>query len=162
VKPDKLVHDYTYSFPAIRGIQAGREYYTTMCPLRLIPILFSANPSDLPPELRAQRETNKSRILPIAKYIVDNPDDYVFSSITASIDGEVSFHPYGEDTVGRKIGTLSVPMEATFLINDGQHRRAAIENALNTDFRVTFSANILAFVNFARSSSSSLTPCCSP
>ncbi len=130
MKPDKLVHDYTYSFPAIRGIQAGREYYTTMCPLRLIPILFSTNPSDLPPEIRAQRETNKSRILPIAKYIVDNPDDYVFSSITASIDGEVSFQPYGEDQVGRKIGTLSVPMEATFLVNDGQHRRAAIEEAL--------------------------------
>lgn len=126
----KLAHDYLYSFPAIRGIQAGREYYITMCPLRLLPILFSSNNSDLPPELRAQREINKGRVPPIARYIVENPDNYVFSSITASIDGEVTFDPYGEDIVGRKIGTLSIPMDARFLIDDGQHRIAAIEEAL--------------------------------
>ena len=31
---------FGYSFPAIRGIQAGREYYTSMCPMRLIPKIF--------------------------------------------------------------------------------------------------------------------------
>ena len=28
---------YTYTFPALRGIQAGREYYVAMCPLKLLP-----------------------------------------------------------------------------------------------------------------------------
>src|SRR5437870_9539 len=31
---------FGYVFPAIRGIQARREYYVSMCPLRLIPKLF--------------------------------------------------------------------------------------------------------------------------
>ena len=31
---------FEYNFPAIRGIQAGREYYVSMCPLRLIPRIF--------------------------------------------------------------------------------------------------------------------------
>ena len=30
----------------------------------------------------------------------------------------------------RNVGQLSIPMEAKFVINDGQHRRAAIEAAL--------------------------------
>src|SRR5690242_15791216 len=34
---------FEYVFPAIRGVQAGREYYVTMCPLRLIPRLFLFN-----------------------------------------------------------------------------------------------------------------------
>ncbi len=28
---------YNYVFPAIRGIQAKREYYVAMCPLKLVP-----------------------------------------------------------------------------------------------------------------------------
>ena len=32
--------------------------------------------------------------------------------------------------VGQNMGSLSIPMEAQILINDGQHRRAAIEQAI--------------------------------
>lgn len=82
---------------------------------------------ELPPELRAQRVLNKSRIPEISAYILDNPDDYVFSALTVSIDSEVSFEPLpGQD----KLGMLRVPMDARFIINDGQHRRAAIIEAL--------------------------------
>ena len=82
---------------------------------------------DLPPELRAQRNLNKSRIPEIAAYISDNPDSYVFSALTVSIDSEVQFDPLpGQD----KLGLLRVPMDARFIINDGQHRRAAIIEAL--------------------------------
>ena len=42
---------YEYVFPAIRGIQAGHEYYVTMCPLRLIPRLFLFDEEELPPEM---------------------------------------------------------------------------------------------------------------
>ncbi|MGC6542571.1 DNA sulfur modification protein DndB, partial [Escherichia coli] len=44
---------FEYVFPAIRGIQAGREYYVTMCPLRLIPKIFVFDEEELPPEMRA-------------------------------------------------------------------------------------------------------------
>ena len=53
---------YEYVFPAIRGVQAGREYYVTMCPLRLIPRLFLFDEEELPPEMRAQRTLNKARV----------------------------------------------------------------------------------------------------
>jgi DNA sulfur modification protein DndB len=101
-----------------------------MCPIKLVTRLFHQDEDQLPPELKAQRNLNKSRLPQITRYIVENPKDYVFSSLTASIDGEVQFEPYGSDGISRKIGSLSVAMEARFLINDGQHRRAAIEEAL--------------------------------
>ena len=48
---------------------------------------------DLPPELRAQRTLNKNRIPEISDYVLDNPDNYVFSALTVSIDSEVNFEP---------------------------------------------------------------------
>ncbi|MGE5474816.1 MAG: DNA sulfur modification protein DndB [Ignavibacteriales bacterium] len=117
---------FTFSFPAIRGIQAKKEYYVAMCPLKVIPKIFLAIDNDLPPEFRAQRILNSARIPEITNYIIDNPDDYVFSSLTASVDGDMSFKPYSDSDMGK----LDISMAAKFLINDGQHRRAAIEEAL--------------------------------
>lgn len=118
----------TLNFPVMRGVQAGREYYVAMWTLRMLRQISIFNEEELPPELRAQRILNKARIPEISDYILDNPKDYVFSAITASIDSEVSFEPLvGSD--GR-LGTLRVPMDAKFIINDGQHRRAAIISAL--------------------------------
>lgn len=119
---------YEYVFPAIRGVQAGREYYVTMCPLRLIPRLFVFDEEELVPELRAQRTLNKARVPEIARYIVDNTTSYVFSALTASVDAEIHFDAEGEGDT--RVGTLTIPMEARFVINDGQHRRAAIQQAL--------------------------------
>jgi DNA sulfur modification protein DndB len=120
---------FEYVFPAIRGVQAGREYFASMCPLRLIPKVFLFNEEELVPELRAQRSLNKVRIPEMARYMTENNDSYVFSAITASIDGKVRFEPLEGDDTGR-VGVLHVPMSATFVINDGQHRRAAIELAI--------------------------------
>jgi DNA sulfur modification protein DndB len=122
---------FEYIFPAIRGVQAGREYYVSMCPLRLIPKIFLFDEEELAPELRAQRILNKGRIPALASYILDNPDDYVFSALTASVDGEMRFVALSESGPGMRMGQLVIPMDARFLINDGQHRRAAIEAALN-------------------------------
>ena len=123
-------NSYGYSFPTIRGIQSRREYYISMCPLRLIPRLFTFNNEDLTPELRAQRILNKSRVPEIASYITENSENYVFSAITASIDADINFQPIGDSPEESKVGTLHVPLNAKFIINDGQHRRAAIEQAL--------------------------------
>lgn len=128
IKVDKNYNNFDFS--AIRGIQAGREYYVVMCPMDIIPRLFLFNEVEIPPKLRAQRKLNKSRIPEMASYLTKNEKTYVFSSITASIDGYVKFIP--ADKKGRlsKVGRLIVPINTKFLINDGQHRRAAIEHAL--------------------------------
>ena len=120
----------TYGFDAIRGMQAGREFYVAMCPLKIIPKLFVFTEFDLPPELRAQRTLRKSRIPALKNYILNNPKDYIFSSLTASVDGTMKFEPAPSLGEGGKLGRLYVSMESRLLINDGQHRRQAIEEAL--------------------------------
>lgn len=119
--------NYCYSFPAVRGIQAGRPFYIATCPMRIIPKIFSFDESEVPPELRAQRTLNKSRIPEMVRYLLENPKDYVFSALTASIAVDVEFE---EHTGSNNLGTLRVPMDAQILINDGQHRRKAIEEAI--------------------------------
>src|SRR5438552_3003993 len=121
---------FGYVFPAIKGIQAGREYYVSMCPLRIIPRIFLFDEDELKPELRVQRILNKQRVPEIARYILRNPKGYTFSSLTASVDGKLRFEPLGQDETERSVGRLHIPMNARFVINDGQHRRAAIEAAL--------------------------------
>lgn len=122
--------DYAYKFPVVSGIQAGREYYIAMVPLKMISRLFPNEDEYVLPEYRAQRKLNESRIPIISRYITDNRDSYVFSALAASIDGEFEFH---ETSDGMGTGILEVSMDARFLINDGQHRKAAILDALNED-----------------------------
>ncbi len=121
---------FAYQFSALRGRQAGREYFVAMVPLKLIPKLLLFDDDELKPELRAQRKLNRSRVPEIAKYVLENPREYVFSALTASIDGEVSFAATTNESQDRNIGVLRVPMNARFVVNDGQHRRAAIEQVL--------------------------------
>ena len=122
----------TYVFPVLRGIQAGREYYLALCPLRQVHRIFLYDEEVVPPELRAQRVLNKARIPDIANYIVENPKEYVFSALTASVDADVIFTPIKEDENDDQLsmGKLEIPIDATIVINDGQHRRAAIEEAI--------------------------------
>lgn len=121
---------FEYQFPAIRGIQAQREYYVSMCPMRLLPKLFQFDEDELAPELRAQRQLNRARIPELSRYITENANNYVFSAITVSIDANVAFAPFAGEGEGNRIGILKIPMSARFIINDGQHRRAAIDQAL--------------------------------
>lgn len=119
-----------YNFAAIRGVQAGRAYYVIMVPLRTVGRLLSFDDEELPPELRAQRELNRNRVPAIANYITGLPREYVLSALSASIDGAFHFEPSGSEGPARSVGTLVVNMTATLLVNDGQHRRAGIVEAL--------------------------------
>ena len=121
---------FGYVFPAIRGVQARREYFVSMCPLRLLPRIFLFDDEELSPEVRAQRVLNRTRIPELARYIVGNRDGYVFSAITASVDAQVRFEALGPSGESSAVGLLHIPMDARFIINDGQHRRAAIEAAM--------------------------------
>lgn len=121
--------NFCYQFPAVKGLQAGREYYISMVPLKLLSRLFPREDEIVLPEYRAQRKVNEARIPEIKNYILDNRDTYVFSALSASIDGEFKFTPYMDTDVG----LFEVDMESVFLINDGQHRKAAIEAAMKED-----------------------------
>jgi DNA sulfur modification protein DndB len=117
------------SIPAIRGLMGGRQYYTVSLSLAEVPRFFRFNDwEQATPELRAQRVLNRSRVPDIAKYILDNEDGYLFSSITASYSSEVKFTPGAEHP---DIGTLEMELEnIELIINDGQHRSAAIAVAI--------------------------------
>ena len=116
------------TFPAMRGKIGGRTYYLTMMKLNVIPKMFTFRDwIEFTPEDREQRVLTKKRIPTIAKYIVDNEDGYLFSAITASYKCDVKFTSINSSDMG----TLEMEFEdANFVINDGQHRCAAIANAV--------------------------------
>lgn len=121
--------DFSYRFPAVKGVQAKKDYYITMIPLKYLVKILPEPGEYLPPEYRAQRRINEQRIPGMKSYVIENRDSYIFSSLTASIDGEFHFEEMGIDNVG----CLHISMDAKILINDGQHRRAAIAQALLED-----------------------------
>ncbi len=121
--------DFEILLPALRGRQAGRDYYLVMCPLQLVPRLFQAE-EGIEPDLRAQRGLNPGRVPEIARYIADHPDSYVLSALTGSIDCAVTFEPIAGKSALSGMGTLRIPLSARLLILDGAHRRAAIEAVL--------------------------------
>lgn len=122
--------EFSYRFPVVRGVQANNEYYIAMVPLKMVARLFPADEEYVAPEYRAQRKLNITRIPIMCKYITDNRNTYVFSALAASIDGDYCFTPVPEN---KDLGVLEVSMDATLLINDGQHRKAAIIEALKED-----------------------------
>lgn len=120
---------FSYRFPVVKGKQAGKTYFIGMVPLNMLKNLFPNDEDYVLPEYRAQRKLNESRLPDIKRYILNNKDTYVFSALTASIDGKYEFIPGSiEDT-----GILEISLDAKFLINDGQHRKAAILAALEED-----------------------------
>lgn len=107
----------------------GRQYYSLLVPLSEIPHLFKFDDwEQCTPELRAQRVLNKARVPDITEYMLENADGYLFSSITASYSCPVKFVSSAENA---EVGTLEMELEnVEFIINDGQHRCAAIAAAL--------------------------------
>jgi DNA sulfur modification protein DndB len=118
----------TMTFDAVRGVQAGKEFYSAMVSFKTIAEHFKFDDDRLAADQRAQRIIRSSRVPTLANYIVQNPDNYVFSSITVSVGGQMNFHPTpGLGELGRT-GTLIISMNSPLLINDGQHRCAAIKD----------------------------------
>lgn len=128
---DEIRNQPCFAVPAVRGIQAGQEYFLAQIPYPILARLFVFDEEEaVPAELRAQRALNKKRAESISEYMLDNRDTYVLPALTASVDKAMAF----EALEGiEQLGTLHIPMSATMLINDGQHRRLAIEMALRND-----------------------------
>ena len=125
------------TFYATRGIQAGREFYVVMCDFATVVKHFTFDKaSGLSPEKRAQRTIRESRISKISSYILDNPTNYVFSAITISVDKPMKFEPIPSDNSESRVGRITIPSNATMLVNDGQHRCAAIRAAYEQNRKI--------------------------
>lgn len=138
-------------FPAMRGRMGQRDYYVAMVKLNVVSKMFKFRDwAELPPEQRAQRILQKSRIPEITQYILENQDGYLFSALTASFDCAPVFRrTEGQDD----IGILEIPFDADLVINDGQHRRAAIEEALKENAKLgeeTISVVLFPFEDLGR------------
>lgn len=48
-----------YQFPAVKGCQAGKDYYICMVPLGLMSKIFVTDSSDVPAEYRAKESSTK-------------------------------------------------------------------------------------------------------
>lgn len=120
---------FKVQLPAIRGYQSGREFFTIIIPFGLLQkIFYYDEEGSVPAEIRSQRQLNHSRVPEIANYILTN-DDWLFSSITATVTGQANFKPTSDEN--EDIGLLEVDLNSSkFFINDGQHRRAGIIEAL--------------------------------
>jgi DNA sulfur modification protein DndB len=119
-------------FPAMKGMMGQRTYYACLMNLSSIPKMFTFQDwIEFRPEDREQRVLNRKRVPEISRYITENEDGYLFSSITASYQCEVKFKPVPDE---ENLGTLEMDFEkANFVINDGQHRCAAIAHALDSN-----------------------------
>ncbi len=129
----EIDESFCLSFPVVKGHQANKEYYITQCTFDVLCQITSFDSQGVPPDMRAQRVLNKRRVTDIQKYIHDNPYTYVFSAITVSIDEVASFQPVMKDGYSGNVGILKVPATTKFIINDGQHRCAAISRAIEDD-----------------------------
>lgn len=121
--------------PALRGKMGSRTYYACLMPLEAIQSMFKFDPeerqwADLSPEQREQRALNKTRIPVITSYILENEDDYLFASITASYKSEPVFVSSPQPDGAENIGTLKLKIGDELVINDGQHRCGAIVEAV--------------------------------
>jgi len=117
------------SFPVIRGRMGGRQYYSLLLSLSEVPHFFRFNDwTASTAELTRERVLNKTGVATLATYLLENEGRYLFSSITASFSCPVRFIASTEND---EVGTLEMELEtAEFVVNDGQHRCAAIAAAL--------------------------------
>ena len=118
--------------PAMRGKIGSRTYYACLMPMSAIPNLFKFTDwAGFTPEDREQRILNEKRVPELRDYILDNDEDYIFSSITASYKSQPVFEaaPTGNGMDGA-IGVLKLRLGDELIINDGQHRCAGIADAL--------------------------------
>lgn len=126
---------FEFELPAIQGLQAGRPFYLTACPLHLLARLFPDSEGGSPAHLHRQAGLNRARIPEIARYITANPRSYVFGALTASVDAAVVFDASEEETSVCS-GKLRIPLSARLVLHDGQHRCAGLKAAVKDDPRL--------------------------
>lgn len=119
----------SYTFAAIKGQQGKHEYYLVQCPIRLIPRIFLFDEIEVPASLRRIHTVDSMRITDIANHVAENIDSYIITPIVATIDREVIFE--SSKDINNVIGRIHIPLAARMIIQDGQHRRLAIQKIIS-------------------------------
>jgi len=122
-----------YDFPAVRGVQAGTEYFLTMWPLRLLAMLFPDSDVQELSELDTNRRSAKERVQEITQYVIARRDSCVLPALTASVDSPVRFTPDAQTDAQVSTGRIRFPMSAHLALNDGLQRCAGLTMALQQD-----------------------------
>jgi len=118
-----------YSLPGILGHQGKYDYYLIQCPARLLSRLFLFNEPDVPIELRRGRSTDPSSVADVITYFMSNQESYTIAPLIATVDDAVKFEPMNDEIL--EIGQIRIPINARMIIQDGQHRREAIQQLLS-------------------------------
>lgn len=116
----------TLSFPAIVGQQGDRKFYQLIITNRELTTRFATSPCASPNE-KSQRELDSKHAAKIAKYIIDNPQEYALGSLTYAVDQPCRFVP---NEFGGNVGILHIPASSSIHSLDGQHRRKGLTVAL--------------------------------
>ncbi|WP_017015862.1 DNA sulfur modification protein DndB, partial [Enterovibrio norvegicus] len=140
--------DFTYKFPSARGMQAGRPFFNMCMPMRTLVQMLRLDNGAI--EKRSQRLVNDQRASKVAKYILNNRDTYVIPCLT----GVIELPPESEFTFevaqSELVGTLSVPMDSSLMLFDGQHRAMGIAKALEEDPSLSSEmVPVMMFVNLS-------------
>jgi DNA sulfur modification protein DndB len=128
----------------LRGHQGDRQMFLLLVTNNVLLRNFAAEAEVADHGQRVQRVFDKNHYKDIVTYITENSGEYILGAMTYATDmvDDDSFIP---SHPGSDIGTLILPMTAKLRCLDGQHRRAAISQAVseNEDIGDDYSAVVL-------------------
>ncbi|MFY2508823.1 DNA sulfur modification protein DndB [Vibrio pectenicida] len=119
--------EFCFDIPAVRGIQAGRVFYTINAPFGVLQRLVAFDTGNV--LARSQREVNPLRAKKVSQYIQENDSSFVLTSLTGVIDE----HPEFIESEHANVGLLKISMDSEILLFDGQHRTTGIIDAIKDD-----------------------------
>ena len=119
---------FEITLPAVRGVQAGRDYYLSAIPFRHVPQIFGTGSDD--PVTESPPGNSRKTVRELARYLLDNPAQFTLPPLVACIDGKIDFLGSGAAV---NVGAVRIGMDARISVNDGRHSIAAITTALATN-----------------------------
>ncbi|ELA3032914.1 DNA sulfur modification protein DndB [Vibrio cholerae] len=128
-----LDKDFCFDIPAVRGVQAGRTYFTMTAPLGALNRLIAFDTGNV--LARSQREVNPQRAKKISNYILKNKQSYVLPSLAGVITDDSSIEFLASE-LSPSVGILRVSMDADILLFDGQHRGTGIIDAVKMEVEI--------------------------
>lgn len=128
--------------PALKGRLGGVDFFTIVVSLGKLSRYIEDTDPNLPTKLRQNRRARPARYAEIARYIIENPDEYRFSAITCTYGKEGTSKPLAwrpadpdapEGSPHQMIGELTLDQGDPLIIVDGQHRLGAIRKAIEKE-----------------------------
>lgn len=106
----------------------GGKYHILLCPLHLVPRIFVFDGIQAPAAWQPRPPLDQGKVANLARFVQTHADEYVLAPFVATVTATVEFAPASESFP--ELGSVKIPLRAVMVIQDGQHRRAAIEQLL--------------------------------